>query len=122
MVYYTDADGNLLPWSARGHEEGATQYNEWAVQYWREGDNGEPELHTEAHANAIPDLIGSGHASDSCLECHSADYRMAEEGEKPTVDEVKYSDHLSGLPRPAPAERPDLALERGAQPAAHRSA
>ena len=32
MVYYKDGAGNLLPWSARGHEEGAQQYNEWAME------------------------------------------------------------------------------------------
>jgi hypothetical protein len=73
MYYYKDADGNLLPWSARGHEEGAQQYNEWAM---------------EGHANALTAIKGFG--SDSCLECHSADYRLAPEGEKPTIKEAKY--------------------------------
>jgi hypothetical protein len=75
MIYYTDAEGELLPWSARGHEEGAAQYSEWAM---------------EGHADSLDDLIGSGHAQQSCLECHSADYRLAEEGEKPSLSEAKY--------------------------------
>jgi len=75
MIYYKDADGNLLPWSARGHEEGAQQYNEWAM---------------EGHADSLTGLKASGHASESCLECHSADYRMAEADAKPTVSEAKY--------------------------------
>jgi hypothetical protein len=73
MYYYKDAEGNLLPWSARGHEEGAQQYNEWAM---------------EGHANSLNAIKAFG--SDSCLECHSADYRMAEEGAKPTIKEAKY--------------------------------
>ncbi len=90
MVYYTDADGKLLPWSARGHEEGAQQYNEWAVVY----TDDEGEEHVEAHANALDGFIetmgGRFPFMTSCLECHSADYRLAEEGSKPTINEAKY--------------------------------
>ena len=73
MVYYRDADGNLLPWSARGHEEGAQQYNEWAM---------------EGHADSLTAIKGFG--STACLECHSTDYRLADEGEKPTLSQAKY--------------------------------
>jgi len=73
MVYYKDAAGNVLPWSARGHEEGAQQYNEWAM---------------EGHAKSLTAIKAFG--SDSCLECHSADYRMADEDAKPTIKEAKY--------------------------------
>jgi hypothetical protein len=77
MVYYKDPDGNLLPWSARGHEEGATQYSEWAM---------------EGHAESLDDLkaLMGPNPPASCLECHSADYRLAEEGEKPTGAEAKH--------------------------------
>jgi len=105
MYFYTDPDGNILPWSARGHAEGAQQYNEWAAQ-WEEPDG---SIHIEAHANAIPDLIASGHASASCLECHSADYRMAEEGEKPTLSEAKYGITCQVCHNPhAPGEQTSL--------------
>jgi len=73
MIYYKDPAGSLLPWSARGHEEGAQQYNEWAM---------------EGHANSLTDIKGFG--SDSCLKCHSADYRMAPDNAKPTIAEAKY--------------------------------
>jgi len=90
MVYYKDGDGKLLPWSARGHEEGAQQYNEWAVAY----TDDEGEEHIEGHANALDGLIegmgGKFPFMTPCLECHSADYRLAEEGSKPTINEAKY--------------------------------
>jgi hypothetical protein len=77
MVYYKDPAGNLLPWSARGHEEGAQQYNEWAM---------------EGHANSLKDLKGlmGPNPPATCLECHSADYRLAEEGAKPIGSEAKF--------------------------------
>ena len=85
MIYYRDAKGELLPWSARGHEEGAQQYNEWAAVYQKDG-----ATHIEAHANALDGLIAAMGGRlpflTSCLECHSADYRLTQEwnAENPT--------------------------------------
>jgi predicted CXXCH cytochrome family protein len=42
------------------------------------------------HGNALELLRASGHANDTCLECHSADYRMAGEGQKPTLETAQY--------------------------------
>ncbi len=42
-----------------------------------------------AHAAALTDLRSNSHASDRCLECHSADYRLAKEGQKPTLATAK---------------------------------
>jgi len=86
MYYYKDADGNLLPWSARGHEEGAQQYNEWAL----DSQPGDIVDLNKGHDDSLKTLVGSSHAEQSCLKCHSADYRLAEEGEKPTLSEAKY--------------------------------
>ena len=77
MVYYKLGD-ELLPWNARGHEEGAAQYPEWAA---------------EGHANALNAIKGYAAFMDitECLECHSSDYRLLEEaGDDPTVADVKY--------------------------------
>ncbi len=79
MVYYRDGDGELLPWSARGHEEGAAQYNEWAM-----------EGHADALDGLIADMGGRLPFLTSCLECHSADHILGEEGEKPTIANAKY--------------------------------
>jgi predicted CXXCH cytochrome family protein len=49
------------------------------------------EWQESKHGHALELLIASGHARDTCLECHSADYRMAEEGQKPTLETAQYS-------------------------------
>ncbi len=47
------------------------------------------------HSKALSDLRnkknphGEGEADDSCLKCHSQDYRSAKEGEKPTLENAK---------------------------------
>jgi Doubled CXXCH motif (Paired_CXXCH_1) len=95
MVFYKDPDGNVLPypddpaeaetetraWNARAHANGAQQYDEWAM---------------EGHASALDDLInemgGRQPFLTPCLECHSADYRLAEEAgdPTPTIADAKY--------------------------------
>ena len=75
---FYEYEGELLPYNARVHEEGAVQYNEWAM---------------EGHAGALETLRPFSTFMDvtECLECHSADYRLLEEaGESPTIDDVKY--------------------------------
>ena len=74
-------DGELLPYNARIHEEGAVQYNEWAH---------------EGHAGALDTLRPLAAFMDvtECLECHSADYRLLEEAGDltgaETIDDFKY--------------------------------
>jgi ribosomal protein L31 len=80
MVYYTDGGGELLPFSARGHEEGAQQYSEWAG---------------EGHAMALDGFIetmgGRFPFMTGCLECHSGDYILTEgTDDQPTIADAKY--------------------------------
>ncbi|MFA4966468.1 MAG: hypothetical protein WC709_12665, partial [Thermoleophilia bacterium] len=77
MMYWKDAAGNDLPWQQVGHDGSAAQYPEWA---------------NEGHANSLIDLkeaIGDNPPA-TCLQCHSADYRIAKAGEKPTGLQAKY--------------------------------
>ena len=89
QIYYTiagETTTTTLPYTARTHEEGALQYQEWANGLGTPGMN--------SHANAlntikayIPEsVINQG----KCLECHSQDYRMAADDAKPMVADVKY--------------------------------
>ena len=68
QTYYTDADGNVLPFTAKAHAGGATQYEDWAV----------PQDH---HSIALDTLkaMGTGSFLNSCLKCHSTDYRIIDE-------------------------------------------
>lgn len=51
-------------WRASGHAAGQNmQYNEWL---------------NSRHASALDSLKASTYAEDSCLECHSADFRISE--------------------------------------------
>jgi hypothetical protein len=63
MIYY-QLDGEMLPWQARAHEDGAAQYSQWA---------------NEGHANAYQALPASQRQNPQCLECHSTDYRIGVE-------------------------------------------
>jgi len=78
MTYWKDANGNDLPWQAKGHEGSSAQYPEWK---------------NEGHANSLTVLkaaVGPNPPA-SCLECHSADYRIAVEAGKtpPTGAQTK---------------------------------
>ena len=110
MIYYT-LGTETLPYNARSHEEGATQYNEWSH---------------EGHADALNALKAIGQGSNpQCLECHSTDYVLATESGAPSGDaaaNAKYGVTCVGCHKPAQAERADLVLERGAQPAADDAA
>jgi len=76
-----DSNGDATPeptvWQQKGHDGSASQYPEWK---------------NEGHANALTALkaVMGPNPPASCLECHSADYRIAEEGAKPTGAEAKY--------------------------------
>ena len=90
MIYYT-FEGVNQPWNARGHEEGAMQYNEWA---------------NEGHANALNGLkaiwtLIPEAAKQGCLECHSTDYKLMEEkGEAPASTDAKYGVTCVGCHKP----------------------
>jgi hypothetical protein len=77
LMTYWKIDGVDSVWQQKGHDGSAAQYPGWA---------------SEGHANALVDLkaVMGPNPPASCLECHSADYRIAEEDEKPTGAEAKY--------------------------------
>ena len=110
MIYYT-LGTETLPYNARAHEEGATQYNEWSH---------------EGHANALNALKAIGQGSNpQCLECHSTDYVLATESGASSSRggrQRQVRRHVRRLPQAAQAERADLVLERGAQSAADDAA
>ncbi|UCE60581.1 MAG: hypothetical protein JSU63_02290 [Phycisphaerales bacterium] len=45
---------------------------------------------TSKHSTALSDIVLDPDYDDSCLPCHSTDYRLAPEGEKPTTAEVAF--------------------------------
>jgi predicted CXXCH cytochrome family protein len=52
------------------------------------GENHHPQIEqwsTSKHSAALFDLWGDPTAADSCLQCHSTDYRLASEGSKPSL-------------------------------------
>lgn len=76
------------------------------------------EWETSAHAEALEGLKSSDHAGDSCLDCHSADYRVAPEGEKPTLETAKESlscatchKHDTGLEHNLPVDKAEVCVE-----------
>jgi hypothetical protein len=79
QTYWKDAEGNDLMWQQKGHDGSAAQYPEWA---------------NEGHAIALEALkaVMGPNPPARCLECHSADYRIAVEAGKtpPTGAEAKY--------------------------------
>jgi len=94
QVYYTAADGTtVLPYVAKAHAGGATQYEDWATK-------------ADHHSVALDALKAMGNAPflNSCLECHSTDYRITDEWNKerglkagdrgykplPTIETAKY--------------------------------
>jgi hypothetical protein len=86
--FFKDADGDIIGWNARAHAEGAQQYNEWSMK----GADGTLEGHADALDNLITRMGGRLPFLTGCLECHSADYRLAEEAgdPTPTIKEAKY--------------------------------
>lgn len=76
---YWQLDGEQLPWAQSGHDGNAQQYAEWS---------GPSDLHKYALEN-LKKVMGPNPPA-SCLECHSADYIIADEDSKPTGAEAKY--------------------------------
>ena len=72
---------------ASAHGEGAGQYDEWA---------------NEGHAKALDALKAIGQGSNpECLECHSTDYKLAEESGKPIQpDSAQYGVTCVGCHKP----------------------
>ena len=57
------------------------------------GDDHHPQYEqwqTSTHSTALVDIQGEPDFADDCLQCHSTDYRLALEGNKPTVLEAVY--------------------------------
>jgi hypothetical protein len=79
LQVYWQVDGVDTPWQYRGHDGSANQYADWAI---------------EGHATALEGLkaVMGPNPPQRCLECHSADYRIAVESGKtpPTGAEAKY--------------------------------
>jgi hypothetical protein len=83
QTYWKDAEGADMMWQQLGHDGSAAQYPDWAI---------------EGHANALTGLTSQPFwgfldeaTKQECLECHSADYRILEEGgENPTSADAMY--------------------------------
>jgi hypothetical protein len=85
QTYWT-VDGVTTPWQQTGHDGSAAQYPEWL--------NNRTDL--SGHANSLKVLLAEFPTKpaflNSCLECHSTDYRIAKEAGKttPTIATAKY--------------------------------
>ena len=82
QLYYKAPDGTVLPFTAKAHAGGATQYEDWLVG---DGQKGPTGVAVESHGNALQTLkdeFGSAPFLNSCLECHSTDYRIIDEWNK----------------------------------------
>ena len=88
QTYWT-LDGEVLPWAQTAHDGNAQQYSEWY---------GPADKHRFALEN-LKKVMGPNPPA-SCLECHSADYIIAEEGDKPTGAEAKYGISCVGCHTP----------------------
>ena len=77
LQVYWQVDGKDSLWQVKGHDGSASQYPEWA---------------SEGHANALKALKPLAAFMDitPCLECHSADYRIAPANAKPTGATAQY--------------------------------
>ena len=83
QTYWKDAEGVDMMWQQTGHDGSAAQYPDWAI---------------EGHANALTGLTSQPFwgfldeaTKQECLECHSADFRILEEGgENPTSADAMY--------------------------------
>lgn len=79
LQVYWQIDGEDTVWQYRGHDGSANQYPDWL---------------TEGHADALTGLkaVMGSNPPARCLECHSADYRIAVEAGKtpPTGAQAKH--------------------------------
>ncbi len=82
-----------------GEELGEEHYTSVAVGDKHVWDNGWAKGHHQqyldwllsGHSTALESLMESGHVRDYCLNCHSADYRLAPEDAKPAPEELTES-------------------------------
>ena len=88
----------------RGQDIGDFYNYDWSTKRWwydnpnDPNDPGHAKSHHQqymewtrsAHARSLDTLKANEHAQDFCLNCHSADYRLAPEGEKPTLETAKW--------------------------------
>ncbi len=73
---YSPGDFNPVEWWPDGHsKKHRQQYPEWLKS---------------GHGNALEGLKTNKYARDSCLSCHSADYRLAPDDAKPTIETARY--------------------------------
>ncbi len=67
------------------------------------GENHHPQFEqwsTSKHSTALFDLWAAPDAADACLQCHSTDYRLAPEGQKPTLYAAVYNVECVACHRP----------------------
>jgi predicted CXXCH cytochrome family protein len=50
-----------------------------------------PDYITHGHADSLMTIKENDHGGDSCLDCHSTDYRIAEEDDKPVLADAVFS-------------------------------
>lgn len=58
------------------------------------GENHHPQFEqwsTSKHSTALIELWGAPDVTDDCLQCHSTDYRLSPEGQKPTLWSAEFS-------------------------------
>ncbi len=89
QTYWTASTARVLPWAQVSHDGNAQQYSEWY---------GPADKHRFALEN-LKKVMGPNPPA-SCLECHSADYIIAEEDAKPTGAEAKYGISCVGCHTP----------------------
>ncbi|HEY5472052.1 MAG TPA: hypothetical protein VIK32_02560, partial [Candidatus Limnocylindrales bacterium] len=93
LMTYWQIDGKDTVWQNKGHDGSAAQYPEWNSEGLAFG-----------HADSLTklkDAMGPNPPA-SCLECHSADYRIAVEAGKtpPTGAQAKYGITCVGCHKP----------------------
>jgi hypothetical protein len=92
LQQYWTYNGQTTVWPSMGHDGDAGQYAEWL---------------SSGHANSLTDLKAAVGANPpaSCLQCHSADYRIAVAAGSavPTGSQAKYGDTCVACHEPHPA-------------------
>ena len=79
LQIYWKIDGVDTPWISTGHDGSAAQYTDWS---------GGADFHNKS-LEALKAVMGPNPPA-ACLECHSADYRIAPDDAKPTGAQAKY--------------------------------
>ena len=89
LQIYWQLAGASTVWQSKGHEGSSAQYSEWL---------------SERHARALTDLkLAIPNPPASCLQCHSADYRIAPANAKPSGTQAKYGITCVGCHTPHPS-------------------